>query len=137
LADSRRKGSRPLESTGILMMNEYTKNESFAFNNRIYKGRKKVEYMSEIKRSNSKAIVSLIMGVLSLFIPIIGIILGISGLIFASKSKKEMNLTGESGNGLVTAGKVCSIIGIILNVLMILIFMVFFYFVVNTDISTY
>lgn len=118
-------------------MNEYTKNESFAFNNRIYNGRKKVEFMSEIKRSNSKAIVSLIMGVLSLFIPIIGIILGISGLIFASKSKKEMNLTGESGNGLVTAGKVCSIIGIILNVLMILIFMVFFYFVVNTDISTY
>ncbi|CAN7248964.1 hypothetical protein LJR015_001931 [Peribacillus frigoritolerans] len=43
--------------------------------------------MSEIKRSNSKAIVSLIMGVLSLFIPIIGIILGILGLIFASKSK--------------------------------------------------
>jgi hypothetical protein len=38
---------------------------------------------------------------------------------------------------LVTAGKVCSIIGIILNVLMILIFLVFFYFVVNTDISTY
>lgn len=87
-------------------MNEYTKNESFAFNNRIYKGRKKVEYMSEFKRSNSKAIVSLIMGVLSLFIPIIGIILGILGLIFASKSKQEMNLTGESGNGLVTAGKV-------------------------------
>ncbi|MFF2498232.1 DUF4190 domain-containing protein [Peribacillus sp. NPDC058075] len=93
--------------------------------------------MSEIKRSNSKAIVSLIMGVLSLFIPFIGIILGILGLIFASKSKKEMKVTGESGDGLVTAGKVCSIVGIILNVLVILIFLVFFYFSVNTDITTY
>ncbi|MBT2648880.1 DUF4190 domain-containing protein [Bacillus sp. ISL-34] len=93
--------------------------------------------MSEIKTSNSKAIVSLIMGVLSLFIPFIGIILGILGLIFASKSKQEIKLTGESGTGLVTAGKVCSIIGIILNVLVILIFLVFFYFVVNTDITTY
>ncbi|TKH02540.1 DUF4190 domain-containing protein [Peribacillus simplex] len=93
--------------------------------------------MSEIKRSNSKAIVSLIMGVLSLFIPFIGIILGILGLLFASKSKQEIKLTGESGDGLVTAGKVCSIVGIILNVLVILIFLVFFYFVVNTDITTY
>ncbi|MCK1982923.1 MULTISPECIES: DUF4190 domain-containing protein [Peribacillus] len=93
--------------------------------------------MSEIKRSNSKAIVSLIMGVLSLFIPFIGIILGILGLIFASKSKKEIKVTGESGDGLVTAGKVCSIVGIILNVLVILIFLVFFYFSVNTNITTY
>ncbi|MGG4268185.1 DUF4190 domain-containing protein [Peribacillus simplex] len=93
--------------------------------------------MSEIKPSNSKAIVSLILGVLSLLIPFIGIILGILGLIFASKSKKEINLTGESGKGLVTAGKVCSIIGIILNVIVILIFVVFFGFVVTTDITTY
>ncbi|WP_347939631.1 DUF4190 domain-containing protein [Peribacillus simplex] len=113
------------------------KNESFAFINRIYKGRKKVEYMTEIKQSNSKAIVALIMGVLSLLIPFIGIILGILGLIFASKSKQEIKLTGESGNGLVTAGKVCSIIGIILNVVVILIFLVFFYFAVSTDITTY
>ncbi|PJN89784.1 DUF4190 domain-containing protein [Bacillus sp. mrc49] len=93
--------------------------------------------MDEMKRSNNKAIVTLIMGVLSLLIPFIGIILGVLGLIFASKSKAEMKLTGESGNGLVTAGKVCSIVGIILNVVAILIFFVFFYFVVNTDITTY
>ncbi|MFF2857272.1 MULTISPECIES: DUF4190 domain-containing protein [unclassified Peribacillus] len=93
--------------------------------------------MSEIKLTNSKAIVSLIMGVLSLLIPFIGIILGILGLIFASKSKQEIKLTGESGKGLVTAGKVCSIIGIILNVILILIFLVFFYFTVSTDITTF
>lgn len=101
------------------------------------RGREKVENMSEIKPSNSKAIVSLIMGVLSLLIPFIGIVLGILGLIFAAKSKQEMKLTGETGNGLVTAGKVCSIIGIILNVIVILIFLVFSYFVVSTDITTY
>ncbi|MFD6443343.1 DUF4190 domain-containing protein [Peribacillus sp. NPDC060186] len=93
--------------------------------------------MSEIKQSNSKAIVSLIMGVLSVLIPFIGIILGILGLIFASKSKQEMAKSGESGKGLLTAGKVCSIIGIILNVIMIIIFLVFFFFAVNTDSVTY
>ncbi|MET1179138.1 DUF4190 domain-containing protein [Peribacillus simplex] len=93
--------------------------------------------MSEIKLTNSKAIVSLIMGVLSLLIPFIGIILGILGLIFASKSKQEIKLTGESGKGLVTAGKVCSIIGIIWNVILILIFLMFFYFTVSTDITTF
>ncbi|MBK5441932.1 MULTISPECIES: DUF4190 domain-containing protein [unclassified Peribacillus] len=93
--------------------------------------------MSEIKQSNSKAIVSLIMGILSLLIPFIGIILGILGLIFASKSKKEMAQSGESGIGLVTAGKICSIIGIILNVIMILIFLVLFFFTVNTDSMVY
>ncbi|MGE7765708.1 DUF4190 domain-containing protein [Peribacillus sp. NPDC096540] len=93
--------------------------------------------MSEIKQSNSKAIVSLIMGILSILIPFIGIILGILGLIFASKSKKEISQSGESGHGLVTAGKVCSIIGIILNVILIFIFLVFFYFTVNMDSMSY
>ncbi|MFD9627128.1 DUF4190 domain-containing protein [Peribacillus muralis] len=93
--------------------------------------------MDEVKRSNSKAIVTLILGVLSLLTPVIGIILGVLGLVFASRSKTEMKLTGETGNGLVTAGKICSVIGIILNVLAILIFIVFFYFVVNTGITTY
>ncbi|CAH0151239.1 hypothetical protein SRABI96_00719 [Peribacillus sp. Bi96] len=87
--------------------------------------------MSEMKTSNSKAIAALILGVLSLLIPVLGIILGIVGLIFASKSKQEINLTGETGKGLMTAGKVCSIIGIILNVIMILIFLVFFTFIVT------
>ncbi|MGE7760095.1 DUF4190 domain-containing protein [Peribacillus sp. NPDC097895] len=87
--------------------------------------------MSEMKTSNSKAIVALILGVLSLLIPVLGIIIGIVGLIFASKSKQEINLSGETGKGLMTAGKVCSIIGIILNVIMILIFLVFFTFIVN------
>ncbi|MEJ9229693.1 DUF4190 domain-containing protein [Peribacillus butanolivorans] len=93
--------------------------------------------MSEIKQINSKAIVSLILGILSLLIPFIGIILGILGLIFASKSKKEMAQSGEAGNGLVTAGKICSIIGIILNVITILIFLVLFFFTVNTDSMVY
>lgn len=93
--------------------------------------------MSEIKQSNNKALTSLILGVLAILIPIIGIVLGILGLIFASNSKKEMLQSGDSGMNLALTGKVCSIIGIIINSILILILLVIFYFAVNTGISTY
>lgn len=93
--------------------------------------------MSEIKQSNNKALASLILGVLAILIPIIGIILGIIGLIFASNSKKEMLQSGESGMNLALSGKVCSIIGIIINGILIFVFLVIFYFAANTEIFTY
>lgn len=91
--------------------------------------------MSEIKQSNSKALASLILGILALLIPFMGIILGVFGLIFASSGKKEIAQSGESGMNLATAGKVCSIIGIIFNMVTILIFLLFIYFV-NSENST-
>ncbi|MFJ7638075.1 DUF4190 domain-containing protein [Peribacillus sp. NPDC097206] len=81
--------------------------------------------LSEIKRTNSKALASLILGILSLLIPFIGVILGIIGLIFASNGTKEIVHSGEPGINLATAGKVCSIMGIIFNMIIVLIILLF------------
>ena len=81
--------------------------------------------LSEIKRTNSKALASLILGILSLLIPFIGIILGILGMIFASNAKKEIVHSGEPGINLATTGKVCSIIGIIINMFIVLMIIIF------------
>ncbi|MGE7921513.1 DUF4190 domain-containing protein [Viridibacillus sp. NPDC093762] len=72
--------------------------------------------------TNSKSIVSLVLGILSIFLPLhfIGLILGIIGIILSSKSMKEIDLTSEKGKGLAISGKVCSIIGICVQILLIL-----------------
>lgn len=68
-------------------------------------------------QSNALAIVSLVMGILSIVFACcygIGIVFGIAGIICAVVGKKN----GTSG--IRTAGLICSIIGTILSVLMIL-----------------
>lgn len=72
--------------------------------------------------TNSKSIVSLVLGILSIFLPLhfIGLLLGIIGIILSSKSMKEIDLTNEKGKGLAFSGKVCSIIGICVQILLIL-----------------
>lgn len=66
--------------------------------------------------SNAMAIVSLVLGILSIVMACcdgIGIVFGIVGLILAILSKKK------SKSGLGTAGLVCSIIGIVCSIIMI------------------
>lgn len=72
---------------------------------------------------NNKAITSLTLGIMSLFIPLAGFILGILGIIFANKGLKEIAESGEEGKNVAIAGKVCSIIGLCLQIGLI-IFMV-------------
>ncbi|WP_433745817.1 DUF4190 domain-containing protein [Falsibacillus pallidus] len=59
------------------------------------------------------------MGFFSVFIPFIGIILGIFGVVFARKASREMDNNHQSGRGLATAGIVCSGIGIFIQILTI------------------
>jgi uncharacterized membrane protein len=67
---------------------------------------------------NTNAVVSLTMGILSLlFFPFIGWILGIIGLVFSSRSLREIKNTQEKGKNIAVAGKVCSIVGIIFSLL--------------------
>ncbi|MEN2767806.1 DUF4190 domain-containing protein [Ornithinibacillus xuwenensis] len=68
----------------------------------------------ETQVTNGKAIASLVLGILS-FIPYIGIILGIIGLVLANKGIKEVAVYGQGGLGLGIAGRVTSIIGIVLG----------------------
>lgn len=69
------------------------------------------------QKNDTLAIVSLILGIASIImccIPYLGIALGIGGIICSVMSSKKQK------SGLATAGMVCSIIGIVIAVLMII-----------------
>lgn len=70
------------------------------------------------KQTNALAIVALVMGILSIVINCcltgVGIIPGIAGIVCAILSKKQ----GKSG--MATAGLICSIIGIVLGVILLI-----------------
>lgn len=69
---------------------------------------------------NSNSIVALTLGILSILVPLLGLILGIIGLVIYGKARKEMALTGEGGKGLAISGLICSIVGILIQLFMIL-----------------
>ncbi len=71
--------------------------------------------------TNSKSISSLTLGVLSIIIPYIGFILGIIGLFISRKSIAEINHSNEKGKGLAISGRVCSIVGICIQIILIII----------------
>ncbi|MGE7925402.1 DUF4190 domain-containing protein [Viridibacillus arvi] len=70
--------------------------------------------------TNSKSIASLTLGILSIFIPFVGLILGIIGIVLSSKSMIEIDYLNEKGKGLAISGKVCSIVGICIQILLVL-----------------
>jgi uncharacterized membrane protein len=88
--------------------------------------KKRREKMSEKNQTNNHSVISLTVGILSLFIPFIGVILGIIGIVFSRKAVKQIDKTNENGRGLATAGLICSIVGIILQVFMVLGYVAFF-----------
>lgn len=69
---------------------------------------------------NRKSITSLTLGILSVVIPYIGLILGIIGIVLSSKSMKELDKINQKGRGLAISGKVCSIVGICIQTLLII-----------------
>ncbi|MBT2722864.1 DUF4190 domain-containing protein [Bacillus sp. ISL-46] len=73
-----------------------------------------------MKKTNNKSIAALTLGILSIIVPYIGLVLGIIGLVLSSKSIVEIDNLSENGRGLAISGKVCSIVGISLHALLIL-----------------
>ncbi|MCO0600517.1 DUF4190 domain-containing protein [Peribacillus butanolivorans] len=90
-----------------------------------------------MKKTNNKSIVSLTLGVLSIIIPYIGLILGILGLVISSKSIVEIEESNEKGRGLAISGRVCSIVGICFQILLIflLVLSISVYFITDPDVS--
>ncbi|MCD7032677.1 DUF4190 domain-containing protein [Metabacillus sp. GX 13764] len=95
--------------------------------------------METAKKTNVSAIVSLVLGICSLAIPVVGIITGIIGLIFSFKSTKEIRFSGEEGHGMAIAGRVCSIIGLAISLLVLILFVFVgvISFFVPEDMGTY
>ncbi|MNN68687.1 hypothetical protein D3C81_1844150 [compost metagenome] len=79
-------------------------------------------YPAAPPKTNGKAIAALVLGILALFIPYVGFVIGIVAIVFASLSFKELKRTGEQGKGLAIAGLVCGIIGTVIYGIIIIIF---------------
>ncbi|KLU53041.1 hypothetical protein EL84_11740 [Paenibacillus sp. VT-400] len=91
-----------------------------------------------VPKTNSKSIVSLVLGILSVTIPYVGILIGIAAIIFASLAFKEIRVRMEQGKGLAIAGLVCGIIGTAMYVLLILLVLLFSFAISSSEIySTY
>jgi hypothetical protein len=84
--------------------------------------------LAENIQTNSNAVISLTLGILSLSTPYIGLILGIIGIVYAKKAKKEMALTDKTSRGLAHSGFICSVIGLCIQTFVSLLFIVIFYF---------
>ncbi|NHC38940.1 DUF4190 domain-containing protein [Bacillus sp. MM2020_1] len=89
--------------------------------------------MSDTNQTNNNSVISLTIGILSLFIPFIGAVLGIIGIVFSRKAVKQINKTNENGRGLATAGLICSIVGIIFQLLAVVGYVA--YFSVSTSVT--
>ncbi|WP_339299508.1 DUF4190 domain-containing protein [Paenibacillus sp. FSL R5-0623] len=89
-----------------------------------------------VPKTNSKSIVSLVLGILSVTIPYVGILIGIVAIIFASLAFKEIRVRMEQGKGLAIAGLVCGIIGTAMYVLLIAFVLLFTFAVTSFDISS-
>lgn len=72
-------------------------------------------------KTNGKAIAALVLGILSLFVPYVGFVLGIIAIVLASISFKEMRINREQGRGLAIGGLVCGIIATVIYAILILI----------------
>ena len=89
--------------------------------------------MDEKVQTNSKSVISLTLGILSIVIPLIGIVLGVIGIIYSRIGIKEIEESHENGRGLATSGFICSIIGIVINVLWILLAALSFFSYTNLE----
>lgn len=66
----------------------------------------------------NRAVTSLTLGIMSIFIPVAGLIIGIFGLTQANRALKEIE--ESEGKSFAVGGKVCSIIGMTLQSLLLL-----------------
>lgn len=87
----------------------------------------------QTRRTNTKSIVALILGIASISIPYIGFFIGIAGIILSSLSLKEIPRKQEEGKGLAIAGLVTSIIGTLLYGIILLFVIGLFIFAFDTS----
>ena len=71
-------------------------------------------------KTNTKAIISLILGIVSLLITYLGLVSAIAGIILSRMATKEIEERGENGRGLALGGLITSIVGLILQLIIII-----------------
>ncbi|MFG6120284.1 DUF4190 domain-containing protein [Thalassobacillus sp. B23F22_16] len=76
--------------------------------------------MTEKALTNNKAITGLALGILSIIIPLLGLLCAIAGIFYYRSSRREIKVQGEAGINIAIAGFVCSILGLIIQFFYIL-----------------
>lgn len=82
--------------------------------------------MDNDTRINNSAVISIVLGAVTLVLPLLGIVTGILGIVYYTKANKEIPLQGETGNGIAITGLTLSIVGLVFQVIIILFFFLFF-----------
>ncbi|MGF9767997.1 DUF4190 domain-containing protein [Bacillus albus] len=75
--------------------------------------------MVENAQTNSNSVISLNLGIIYILIPFIGFFGGL-GVVVARKATKEIVEKNQSGSGLATSGSICSVVGIIIQIFLVL-----------------
>ena len=89
------------------------------------KNDKEEELRYKTNKTNNKSIYSLALGIISFFLPFIGLIFGIMGIVMSYKSVKEINNSDDKGIGLAVSGRIISIIGLCFQIIAIIGFVTF------------
>ncbi|NIK12367.1 DUF4190 domain-containing protein [Alkalibacillus almallahensis] len=76
--------------------------------------------MIEKTKTNSNSVISLTIGILSILIPFIGLFLGVFGVVTSRKAIKEIEKNREDGRGLANSGLICSSVGIVIQLFVVL-----------------
>lgn len=63
---------------------------------------------------NGKSVAALVLGILSLLIPLLGAFVGIAAFSFAGVALREIKYRGGTGRGLAVAGLVCGILAAVI-----------------------
>lgn len=78
------------------------------------------------KGYNTKSIIAFVLGVLSLIIPILGLILGMAAVLVANSLLRGSHPYNGTDKGLAVAGKVCGFIVTLFYALLILYYVLYF-----------
>ena len=71
-------------------------------------------------KTNTKAIVSLVLGIISLLITYLGLVTSIVGIILSRVATREIEERGEKGSGLALGGLITSIVGLVLQLFILI-----------------
>lgn len=84
--------------------------------------------MNDNAQISGASVIALTLGVLSIVIPFIGLLLAIIGIVMARRATKEVSGDHELSRGLAMSGLICSLIGLVIQTLIIMGVAVFFMF---------
>ncbi|MEC3882320.1 DUF4190 domain-containing protein [Halobacillus sp. HZG1] len=79
-----------------------------------------------------KAVTSCVLGMMSIFLPFIGILFGWIGLLFANKALVELT-TDAPGYRFALGGKICSVVGLCLQVCILIFILAAYFFFMNLN----